>query len=75
MKAKRNLIQCYLLCALMLAGFVAEAQPVITQQPTNYTVVVGGSTTFNVSVSGAGPISYKWLCNGTNLPYSPSSPP
>jgi sugar lactone lactonase YvrE len=45
-----------------------EAQPVITQQPTNQTVVAGTSATFSVSVSGTGPFTYLWQFNGTNLP-------
>jgi len=48
------------------------AQPVITQQPTNQVVVVGGAVTLNVSVSGAGPFSYQWLRYGTDLPYPPT---
>ena len=68
MKSKRNLMQFCLLCALVLAGFAAKAQPVITQQPTNQAVVVGGTVTFNVSVSGTGPFYYQWLCNGSILP-------
>ena len=47
--------------------FAAEAQPIIYQQPTNQTVFVGGSTTFNVAVRGVGPFTYQWRLNGTNL--------
>ena len=68
MKAKRNLIQNCLLCAFVLVVFVADAQPVITQQPTNQTAVVGGGATFNVAVSGTGPFNYQWQFNGTYLP-------
>jgi len=68
MKAKRNLIQNCLLCALVLVVFVVDAQPVITQQPTNQTAVVGGGATFNVAVSGTGPFNYQWQFNGTYLP-------
>ena len=67
MKTKRNLIHICLLCAMLLARFAAEAQPVITQQLTNQTVIVGGSATFNVAVSGTGPFTYQWQFNGTNL--------
>jgi hypothetical protein len=49
--------------------FAIQAQPVITQQPTNQTAVVGGSGTFNVAASGIGPFTYQWQVNGTNRPY------
>ena len=68
MKAKRILIQIGLLCAMLIAVFATEAQPVITLQPTNQSVVVGSSTSFSVSVSGTGPFTYQWQFNGTNLP-------
>ena len=42
--------------------------PVITQQPTNQTVVAGGTASFNVAVSSAGPCTYQWQLNGNNLP-------
>ena len=45
----------------------AEAQPVITQQPTNQTVFYGSNAIFGVSVSGAEPFSYQWQFNGANL--------
>jgi sugar lactone lactonase YvrE len=44
------------------------AQPVITNQPVNQTVVWGGSATFSVMVTGVGPFTYQWQLNGTNLP-------
>ena len=40
---------------------------VITQPPTNQTVVVGSNTTFNVTVSGTAPFSYQWRFGGANL--------
>jgi sugar lactone lactonase YvrE len=48
--------------------FSLKAQPVITQQPTNQTVLVGSSVVFSVAVSGSGPFTYQWQFNGTNLP-------
>ncbi|MGA2248150.1 MAG: immunoglobulin domain-containing protein, partial [Verrucomicrobiota bacterium] len=42
--------------------------PVITLEPTNQTVPSGGSATFDVLVSGAGPYTCQWQLNGTNLP-------
>jgi sugar lactone lactonase YvrE len=42
--------------------------PVITVEPTNQTVVVGGTATFGVLVSSTGSCTYRWQLNGTNLP-------
>ena len=44
------------------------AQPVITTQPTNQIVLNGSNVVFSVAVSGTGPFTYQWQCNGTNLP-------
>jgi subtilase family serine protease len=41
--------------------------PVITSQPTNQTVVVGGTASFSVMASGTPPLNYQWNFNGTNL--------
>jgi hypothetical protein len=41
--------------------------PSITIQPTNQTVTVGGTATFNVTASGMPPLSYQWNFNGTNI--------
>jgi hypothetical protein len=41
--------------------------PVIISQPTNQTVTVGGTATFNVTASGTPPLSYQWNFNGTNI--------
>ncbi|MGA2241282.1 MAG: LamG-like jellyroll fold domain-containing protein [Verrucomicrobiota bacterium] len=41
--------------------------PVIISQPTNQTVYVGGTATFNVMAVGSQPLSYQWSFNGTNL--------
>ncbi len=48
----------------------AQNLPTITLQPTNQTVLVGSSLSFNVAVSGAGPFTYQWQFNGSNLPNS-----
>jgi hypothetical protein len=40
--------------------------PVITSQPTNLTVSVGSSTSFSVTASGTGLLSYQWYFNQTN---------
>jgi hypothetical protein len=39
--------------------------PVITAQPTNLTVLVGGGASFAVSATGSGPLAYQWFLNGT----------
>src|ERR1019366_4195340 len=51
-----------------LAAIAAFAQPVITIQPTNQTVVAGSTATFDVSATGTGPLNYQWQFNGSNLP-------
>ena len=45
-----------------------SAQPVITNQPANQTVIYGGNATFSVMATGVGPLTYQWQLNGTNLP-------
>jgi len=42
--------------------------PQITQQPTNVTVVEGGSATFSVQLARAFGATYQWLRNGFNIP-------
>lgn len=44
------------------------AQPVITNQPVNQTVVWDGNATFSVMATGVGPLTFQWQKNGTNLP-------
>jgi hypothetical protein len=47
---------------------VAEAQPPqILAQPTNEVLLAGAAAAFAVAVTGAGPLTYQWQCNGTNL--------
>ena len=41
--------------------------PVITAQPTNQAVVVGGTANFSVTASGTPPLSYQWNFNDTNI--------
>ncbi len=47
------------LCAIM--------PPVITSQPTNKTVPVGGSASFQVVAEGTPPLGYQWFFKGTNM--------
>ncbi|SPE60035.1 exported hypothetical protein [Verrucomicrobia bacterium] len=46
------------------------APPVIMLEPTNNSILVpvGGNVNLTVSVTGAGPFTYQWQLNGTNLP-------
>ena len=41
--------------------------PKIVSQPTNQTVYVGSTASFNVMASGTLPLSYQWSFNGTNI--------
>lgn len=41
--------------------------PSITQEPSNHTVLVGGSATFTAGVDGSDPLSYQWFYNGAPL--------
>jgi uncharacterized repeat protein (TIGR02543 family) len=45
---------------------VTVPAPVITSQPTNQTVVAGGTANFSVGASGTG-LSYQWRFNGSNI--------
>jgi hypothetical protein len=40
----------------------------ITTQPTNQTVTVGQTATFNVAATGTAPLSYQWQKGGANIP-------
>lgn len=41
--------------------------PFVTGQPTNQTVIVGSTVTFNVSAGGTAPLEYQWNISGTNI--------
>ncbi|MDR3413534.1 MAG: immunoglobulin domain-containing protein, partial [Formivibrio sp.] len=45
----------------------APTPPVITTQPTNQAVAVGGTAVFVVTASGTPPLFYQWSFNGTNV--------
>jgi hypothetical protein len=42
--------------------------PVLSQQPTNTTVLEGGTAVFRVAVSNVDPVSYQWQRNGVDIP-------
>jgi hypothetical protein len=41
--------------------------PVITTQPADRSVLLGGKATFAVTATGTAPLSYQWRQNGVNL--------
>ena len=58
------------IAAIYLAGGGGKCPPnppAIMSQPTNQTVALGSTATFNVSASGTPPLSYQWSLDGTNL--------
>ena len=61
----KNWFLGFILAMLLPAasGF-GQSAPTITQQPVSEFVLPGGSATFDVSVSGAGPDTYQWLFDG-----------
>ena len=63
-----RLAACLLLILLLHPCFVqAQQTSTITAQPTNQTVAVGGTATFEATAAGTAPLSYQWLSNSTNL--------
>jgi len=50
-----------------VATLTVVSPPVIAQQSTNQTVVVGSAASFNVAAWGTPPLGYQWQTNGTNL--------
>jgi uncharacterized delta-60 repeat protein len=49
------------------------AAPVITSQPANQTVYVGGTASFSLAATGTLPLGYQWSFNGTNINGATSS--
>lgn len=45
----------------------------ITQQPVSKSLTVGGATSFAVTATGTGPLSYQWYKNGTAISGATSS--
>ena len=41
--------------------------PVITEQPSSQTVVVGDGAAFNVNASGDSPFAYQWFKDDTEI--------
>ena len=52
----------------------ANMPPVILAQPTDQTIVVGGTATFTVVADGTPPLGYQWNFNGTNIVGATNAP-
>ena len=50
-----------------VATLIVTFAPFVLTQPTNYTVLAGGSARFSVGAGGIEPLSYQWKFLGTNL--------
>jgi len=46
---------------------VVSEIPTLLTQPADQSVLLGSNATFNVTVSGVGPLNYQWYHRGTNL--------
>jgi hypothetical protein len=51
-----------------VASSVASLAVVLPPELSSQTVMAGGTATFSVAVSGAGPFTYQWQRNGAKLP-------
>ena len=51
-----------------IAALTVNGPPSITGQPQTQAVIVGGSTSFNVTAVGAGPLTYQWQKDGAAIP-------
>ena len=49
------------------ATLTVRLPPSMTTQPANATVRAGRKAKFNVTATGATPLSYQWRKNGTNI--------
>jgi hypothetical protein len=56
-----------------ISAVCALAQPTITQQPTNQSVLLGASANFSVAASGTSALFYVWQLDGTNTSNSDPS--
>ncbi|MEY3230805.1 MAG: hypothetical protein RL689_894, partial [Planctomycetota bacterium] len=50
-----------------VATVAVKARVAFTLQPQSVTVCTGSTATFSVAATGAGPISFQWKRNGTNI--------
>jgi Immunoglobulin I-set domain/Immunoglobulin domain len=49
------------------ATLTVNNPPIITSQPTNRTIAVGGSASFTVVATGTGPLAYQWKKGTANV--------
>jgi alpha-tubulin suppressor-like RCC1 family protein len=54
-------------------ALVQAGAPVLRSEPINTVVVYGANTFLHVAAVGAGPLTYQWQCNGTNIPNATKS--
>ena len=47
--------------------------PSITTQPASQTMPVGSTLSFSVSATGTTPLSFQWMCDGTNITWGTGS--
>ena len=66
-KLMKNILTATFTLILSVGAF-AQNTPMITTQPSSQTNLAGGNAAFTVSASGAGPFTYQWRFDGTNLP-------
>jgi sugar lactone lactonase YvrE len=52
----------------IVATLSVGVAPTIANEPASQTAVAGSHVALNVAAAGAGPFSYQWKLNGTNLP-------
>ena len=58
-----------LLCALLSKSYAQIGPPpVITVEPLDQIVLLGGTAVFTVVAVSLTPMTYQWRCNGTNIP-------
>ncbi|MCU0788934.1 MAG: immunoglobulin domain-containing protein, partial [Verrucomicrobia bacterium] len=51
----------------LVATLTVNSAPVITSQPEDQNVIVGGTALFSVGAAGSEPLSYQWVFNTSNL--------
>jgi P pilus assembly chaperone PapD len=60
MKSKLHLTMAGMFLALLAAALPAQAQPVITIQPTDQIATAGSAATFTLTATGTPPLTYQW---------------
>lgn len=55
------------LLTVSIGALAVCAQPVITEQPVDQSVIFGSNATFTVMATDVGPLTYQWQLNGTNV--------